>query len=163
MICPANPPGRFALQELLVTRIDNSIDIKAPKDKVFAYISDLETWPDWIKWAKDIEVTSLQKEGVGATDRMTMRVGPQKQHVEGLVTDFQPGYTIARRLTRGMDLNERISVLTTGDGTKVAFSVEYRPPMGKVGQMVDFIFMAKLFDQLMEDSLTNLKERMEAR
>jgi len=146
-----------------VTRVDSSIDIKAPKDKVFAYIADLEARPQWLKWSKDAEVTSMQHEGMGTTDRSIMQVGPQKQRTEGIVTDYQPGYTIARRLTQGMDLSERLSVLDRGDHTKVAYSVEYSPPMGKMGQMMDFLFMAKLFEQLMEDSLTILKERMEAR
>ncbi len=146
-----------------MTRVDNWIDIKAPKDKIFAYVADLEARPQWVKWSKDTEVTSMQKEGTGTTDRGVMRVGPQKQDVEGLVTDYQPGYTIARRLTRGMDMNERVSVLTSGDATKVSYSVEYKPPMGKMGGLIDFLFMAKLFDQLMEDSLAILKERMEAR
>jgi uncharacterized membrane protein len=146
-----------------VTRVDNAIEIKASKDKIFAYISDLEARPRWVKWAKKAEVTSMEREGVGTTDRHVMQVGPQKQNVEAITTDYQPGFTIARRLTRGMDLNERISVLPAGDGAKVAYNVEYVPPMGAMGKMVDFLFMAKLMDQLMEDSLTNLKEQMEAR
>ena len=146
-----------------MTRVDNSIDIKAPKEKIFAFVSDLEARPQWLKWAKKTEVTSMQRSGVGTTDRETMQVGPQKQAVEGLVTDYQDGYTIARRLTRGMDLNERISVIHMGDSTKVAFNVEYTPPMGAMGRMVDFVFMSTLFNQLMEDSLANLKEQMEAR
>jgi hypothetical protein len=35
--------------------------------------------------------------------------------------------------------------------------------MGLLGKLVDFLFMSRLMDQLMKDSLTNLKERMEAR
>jgi hypothetical protein len=33
--------------------------------------------------------------------------------------------------------------------------------MGGMGKLMDAIFMERLFDQLMRDSLTNLKERME--
>jgi uncharacterized membrane protein len=155
--------GGRAVRSVRVTRIDNFIDIKAPKEKIFAFISDLEARPQWVKWAKKTEVTSMQKTGVGTTDRETLQVGPQKQSVEGLVTDFQDGYTIARRLTRGMDMNERISVIHMGDATKVSYNVEYTPPMGAMGRMMDFLFMSTLFNQLMEDSLTILKERMEAR
>ncbi|HXH23579.1 MAG TPA: SRPBCC family protein [Dehalococcoidia bacterium] len=146
-----------------MTRVDNSIEIKAPKEKVFAFVSDLEARPQWLKWAKGTQITSLQRSGVGTTDREVMQVGPQKQKTEGLITDYQEGYTIARRLTKGMDLTERISVLNMGDATKVALNIEYTPPMGKLGQLMDFLFMSKLLDQLAEDSLTILKERMEAR
>ena len=44
-----------------VTRVGNSIDIKVPKEEIFAYVSDLEAGPEWVNWAKDTEVTSTQK------------------------------------------------------------------------------------------------------
>ena len=146
-----------------MTRVDNWIDIKAPKDKIFAYVADLEARPQWVKWSKDTEVTSMQKRGRAPRTAALCAWALRSRTWKGLVTDYQPGYTIARRLTRGMDMNERVSVLTSGDATKVTYSVEYKPPMGKMGGLIDFLFMAKLFDQLMEDSLAILKERMEAR
>ena len=45
--------------------------------------------------------------------------------------------------------------------TKVAWSIEYRPPMGSMGKLLDLIFMERLFEQLQGDSLNNLKERLE--
>jgi uncharacterized membrane protein len=142
-------------------RIDNSIDIKAPRDKVFQYISDVRSQPEWVKWAKRVEVTSPERTGLGATDAMLMQVGPQKQNVEGLVTEFKDGEFVTRRLTRGMDLTERLAVVPFADGSKVAYSVEYTPPMGFLGKLMDMAMMERLFDQLMKDSLTNLKERLE--
>ena len=142
-------------------RIDNSIEIKAPREKVFQYISDIEAQPQWVKWAKRVEVTSPARTGVGATDSMLMQVGPQKQRVEGLVTEYGDGQFFTRRLTKGMDLTERLAVVSYADGSKVAYSVEYTPPMGPIGKMIDTLFMARLFDQLMKDSLTKLKERLE--
>jgi uncharacterized membrane protein len=49
-----------------------------------------------------------------------------------------------------------------GDGTKVAWSIDYVPPMGPVGKMMDTLFMVRLFDQLMKDSLALLRERLES-
>ena len=143
-------------------RLDNAIDIKAPQDKVFEYVSDLEARPEWVKWTKEAEVTSPERKGVGMTDVMLMQVGPRKSQVEGIVTEYKEGQLITRRLTRGMDLTERLSLVPFGDGTKVAWSVEYTPPMGQMGKLVDMLFMERLFDQLMKDSLNNLKDRIEA-
>jgi uncharacterized membrane protein len=142
-------------------RVDNAIDIKAPRDKVFQYIADIEAQPEWVKWAKRAEVTSMERNSVGATDAMVMQVGPRKENVEGLITEYKEGQFFTRRLTRGMEMTERLSVVPFGDGSKVAYSVEYTPPMGALGKLIDFQFMERLFDQLMEDSLTNLKERLE--
>jgi uncharacterized membrane protein len=143
-------------------RLDNSIDIKAPADQVFAYVADVTTHPEWVKWTKAAEVTSIEREGVGATTAEVMQVGPKKENIETLITEFKPGQFVTRRNTRGMDMTDRLSVLPYGDGTKVAWSIDYTPPMGGMGKLMDLLFMERLFDQLMKDSLTNLKERLES-
>ena len=143
-------------------RLDGTIDIKAPRDKVFAYISDVEAQPEWCKWAKRVDVTSPDRKGVGATDEMVMQVGPRKERVEGIVTEYKEGQFFSRRHTRGLQMTESYSVLPTSDGTKVAWIVEYKPPMGQMGKLIDFLFMERLFEQLQGDSLNNLKERLEA-
>jgi uncharacterized membrane protein len=143
-------------------RLDNSIDIKAPRDKVFAYIADVTTHPEWVKWTKQSEVTSLNRKGVGATDAGVMQVGPRKEKIEAIVTEYKENELFTRRHTRGMEMTDRLAVVNTTDGSKVAWTVEYNPPMGMMGKMMDSLFMSTLFDQLMEDSLTNLKERLES-
>ena len=90
-----------------------------------------------------------------------MQVGPKKENIETLTTEFKDGQFFTRRNTRGMEMTSRLSVLPFGDGTKVAWSVDYVPPMGGMGKLMDMVFMERLFDQLMKDSLTNLKERLE--
>lgn len=147
----------------MTTRVDHVIEIKAPREKIFEYVSDLESHPEWVKWAKQVEVTSPTTRGVGVTDRSIMQVGPKKERVEGLITDFKDGQLYVRRLTKGMDLTEKISLVPVSGGTKVAWIIEYRPPMGAMGKAMDFLFMSRLMDQLLKDSLTNLKERMEAK
>ncbi|HEY4684687.1 MAG TPA: SRPBCC family protein [Dehalococcoidia bacterium] len=143
-------------------RLDNSIDIKAPRDKVFQYISDVTTHPEWVKWTKRAEVTSLERRGLGATDAMLMQVGPRKERVEAIVTEYKEGEYFTRRHTRGIEMTDRLAVVGLGDTTKVAWSVEYTPPMGTLGKLVDLLFMVRLFDQLMQDSLTNLREHLES-
>lgn len=143
-------------------RLDNSIDIKATPDQVFAYLSDVTTHPEWVKWTKDAEVTSVEPKGVGATSSEVMQVGPKKETVETLTTEYKEGQFMTRRHTRGLEMTDRMSVLPFGDGTKVAWSIDYSPPMGSMGKLMDLLFMERLFDQLMKDSLTNLKDRMES-
>ena len=143
-------------------RLDNSIDIKAPVDEVFSYVSDITTHPEWVKWTKDAEVTSVEGKGVGTTSAEVMQVGPKKENVETLTTEYKEGQFLTRRHTRGMEMTDRLSVLPFGDGTKVAWSIDYNPPMGGMGKLMDKLFMERLFDQLMKDSLHNLKERLES-
>lgn len=142
-------------------RLDYSIDIKVPKERVFEYVSNVDYRPEWVKWTKQAEVTSPDHVGVGATDWMVMRVGPRKENVEGIVIEYKDGQLFTRRHTKGMELTDRIGVVSLGDTTKVAWSIEYTPPMGALGKAIDFLFMVRLFDQLMKDSLDILKLRLE--
>jgi len=91
-----------------------------------------------------------------------MQVGPRKQNVEAIVTEYKENETQTRQHTRGMEMTDRISVVPMGtDTTKVAWSVEYKPPMGALGKLMDLIMMETLFDQLMKDSMTRLQGRLE--
>lgn len=143
-------------------RLDNSIDIKAPIDTVFAYLTDVTAHPEWVKWTKDAEVTSVEKAGLGVTTSELRQVGPRKERVETIVTEYKPNEFFTRRNTRGMDMTDRLSVVPFGEGTKVAWSVDYVPPMGAMGKMIDVLFMERLFDQLAKDSLNLLKGRLES-
>ena len=143
-------------------RLDNSIDIKAPRETVFQYVADVTARPEWVKWTKQAEVTSPQQKGLGATDAGTMQVGPRKENVEAIVTEYRENELFTRRHTRGLELTDRLALVAMADSTtKVAWSVEYTPPMGGLGKLVDLVFMVRLLDQLMKDSLTNLRERLE--
>ncbi len=148
--------------EAQMPRLDFSVDIKAPRDKVFQYISNVELQPQWVKWAKEAEITSTEHTGIGTTDTMLMQVGPRKERVEGIVTEYKDEQLYTRRHTRGMQMTERYSLVNAGDGTKVAWSIEYVPPMGSMGKLIDVLFVVRLFEQLMEDSLQNLREKVEA-
>lgn len=144
-------------------RLDNSIDINLPRERVFDYVTDVNARPQWVKWTKRAEVTSREPGVIGSTDAGVMQVGPQRQSVEAIVTEYRDNQLFTRRHTRGMELTDRIAVVPSpsGEGTKVAWSIEYTPPMGAMGKMMDMAFMERLFDQLMKDSLNILRGRLE--
>jgi uncharacterized membrane protein len=143
-------------------RLDNSIDINAPPETVFAYLTDVESHPEWVKWTKEAEVTSVEKTGLGATSTRRMQVGPRKETVDAIVTEFKQDEFVTWKHTRGMEMTDRLSVVPFKEGSKVAWSIDYTPPMGGMGKLMDALFMERLFDQLAKDSMTQLKERLES-
>lgn len=143
-------------------RIDSAIEINAPRERLFEYVSNIGLMPEWVKWAKEAEVIAADAVGTGSTYRMLMQVGPKKDRVEGIVTEHRPSTYTARRLTSGMDMTEMLSIVPFGAASKLAWIIEYTPPMGAMGKLMDTLFMMRLFEQLMRDSLAILKERIEA-
>jgi uncharacterized membrane protein len=69
--------------------IEGSVEIKRPVDKVFAYASDVKSWPKWQTSVTDSELTSPEPMGIGATLRWKTHMMGVKVKFNGRVTDFQ--------------------------------------------------------------------------
>ena len=59
-----------------MTRIRVSTVVDAPPHRVWAYVRDIASHPDWMKDAVAIRFTSPHREGVGVTFDCDTRIGP---------------------------------------------------------------------------------------
>lgn len=142
--------------------LEAAIDIKAAPEKVFAYISDVETQPQWARWAKDVEITSLQRKGLGTTDAMVLQLMGKKYPTEAIISEYNENESMSRRITRGFNLVEHYTLTPADGGTRVQHVIDYVPPFGGFGKVFNFLFMNRLFEQLHGDSMNSLKERLES-
>ncbi len=138
-----------------------SIDIDASPDNVFNYVTNVSTQPDWIKFMKSVDITSGDGQTKGTTDRSVIKLGPRAQEVEALWTEYDPPRLFARKATSGMEMEGRMTFEPSDDGTHVEWTIGYRPPMGPLGMMVDALFMNRVFQNEIEESLERLKEQLE--
>ena len=144
-------------------RLDAAIDIKVSPEKVFTFISDVETQPLWARWSKEVEITSLSRRGLGTTDASVLQLMGKKYPTEGLISEYTENQSMSRRITRGFELLESYTLIPNekGDTTTLNYVIDYTPPFGGVGKVFNFLFMNRLFEQLQGDSLLSLKERLE--
>ncbi len=138
-----------------------SIDIDASPDNVFNYVTNVSTQPDWIKFLKEIDITSGDGQTKGTTDRSVIKLGPRAQEVEELWTEYDPPRLFARKATSGMEMEGRMTFDPSDDGTHVEWTIGYRPPMGSLGMVVDVLFMNRVFQNEIEESLESLKAQLE--
>ncbi len=138
-----------------------SIDIDASPDNVFNYVTNVSTQPDWIKFLKAIDITSGDGQTKGTTDRSVIKLGVRAQEMEALWTEYDPPRAYARRATSGMEMEGRMTFHPSDDGTHVEWTIGYRPPMGSLGMVVDVLFMNRVFQNEIEESLESLKEQLE--
>ena len=59
-------------------------------------------------------------------------------------------------------MDERMTFTPAGNGTNVEWAVNYTPPMGPIGKMMDVFMMNRVFQNEIEASLENLKTALEA-
>lgn len=142
--------------------IEKSIDIQAPREHVFAYAVKPESQPEWTTFIKEVALTSGDGKSEGTTDRCVVKIGPRAQALDALWTEYKPGESFGRRSTSGMAMQGRLAFEPSGGGTRVVWTVDYTPPMGPVGAIVDVLFMNRVFQNEIEASLENLKSRLEA-
>jgi uncharacterized protein YndB with AHSA1/START domain len=71
-------------------RIEESVMIKRPVEKVFAYISDVKTWPKWDSGLVKADLTSAGQMSVGTTIRGDMRAMGRLMALTARVAEYEP-------------------------------------------------------------------------
>ena len=141
--------------------IRKSIDISASPEQAFGYVTDPSTQPDWITFIREVEITSGDAKSAGTTDRCLFKLGPRAQTLDAVWTEYDPPRSFARKATSGPAMEGRMTFEPRDDGAYVEWTVDYRPPMGPLGALIDALFMNRLFQNEMEESLESLKARLE--
>jgi uncharacterized membrane protein len=137
------------------------IDIAAPPEKVFDFATNVSTQPDWITFIKEVEIISGDGKSEGTTDRCLFKLGLRAQTLEATWTEYEPPRSFAREITSGLEMEGRVTFEPRTGGTYVEWIVDYRPPMGPLGALIDALFMNRLFQNEIEESLESLKARLE--
>lgn len=122
---------------------------------------DAARQPDWITFIKEIEVTSGDGKSAGTTDRCVFKLGPRTQTFEAEWTEYEANESFARRATSGATMQGRMTFTPVDGSTLVQWTIEYQPPFGPLGALFDLLFMNRVFQNEIEESLGKLKEALE--
>ena len=147
-----------------MARITKSIEIKAPPEKVFAFlISDKmnDVWGNWLegKW------TSQGPVGVGSISHWIPKEDFKlKGEFDEEVVEFEKNKKIVMRTVKESKLNmTTIGLLEpTATGTKVTYTDQYEVPYSVLGKFVDKVKYSKDTEKFMEGMLGKLKNTLEA-
>ncbi len=142
-------------------RLKAAIEIDAPREHVFALAADVSKQPEWTTWIKDVKIRSGDGKSAGTTDETIFKVGPQPHRLEGTWVEYQSGDVLARNFAGYLQAKERMTFMPANGGTRVEWTVDYKPPFGIVGQLMAWFMMARFFQNELEASLENLKAALE--
>ncbi len=144
-----------------MAHIVKSIEIDAPREHVFALALDFSRQPEWTTFVKEALITSGDGKSAGTTDSTVLKVGPRAAKHDGVWTEYEAGAVFGRRLTGGMTMEETMTFTPAGGGTHVEWVVDYQPPMGALGKLMDAVMMNRVFQNELEASLDKLKVALE--
>ncbi len=142
-------------------QINKSIEIAAPRERVFAEATDPAKQSEWAIFFKDVQVQGDGR-AVGARQRWSFKVGPRAESMEAVVTKSHENESIARQTEGSMGLSDSMNfIVVEQDITRMHWSFEYEPPMGAIGKLLDVVLINRVFQNDIETSLENLKRRLE--
>ena len=112
-----------------MARIEESVEIKRPAEKVFAYTTDAKTWTKWQSTFPEAEQTSQGPVGVGTTFKGTIRMMGLTMKWTARATEYQANRKFGKIISCGSITNQQHNTYDpAGGGTK--FTIVYDMKVG---------------------------------
>ncbi|WP_284349150.1 SRPBCC family protein [Roseisolibacter agri] len=148
-----------ARMEQGVVRTKRSITVRRPVEEVYAFWHDFENLPRFMRHLESVQVT-----GDGRSHWKALAPAGRTVEWDAETTDDVPNQCIAWRSLPGADVQNRgvveFAPAPGGRGTEVRVTLEYDPPLGKLGSKVAMLFREEPGQQV-QDDLRHFKQVME--
>lgn len=144
------------------TTVRGSAAIPLPIEACWQKMRDLSRAKDYVPGLSDCVVTTAAKEGVGASRIVTHE---QFGAMNETVVAWDEGRGITLRLHKGekpafpfAEAFFRYEFRPAASGCEIHTALTYRLPLGPVGQLLDRLFMRRLFQRNVVDAAVCLAE-----
>ena len=138
--------------------INNSINISAPVEKVFAYVTDPMNLPEW--FVGMTEVTDVSGSGVGQHSRWKYSMIGIPFHGESKLTEYVPNQRSVSKQEGGITSTITYTFAPHEGGTKLDFEVDYTIPVPVLGKLAEkAVFKRNQREAAL--SMQNIKERLD--
>ncbi len=138
--------------------INDSININAPVEKVFAYVTDPTNLAEWMVSISD--VTDLTGSGVGQHFQWKYRMAGIPLHGETTVGEHVPNERWVTDSEGGITSTFAFTFAPHESGTKLDVEVEYTIPVPVLGKLAEKLVL-KRNQREMAMNNQNIKERLE--
>jgi hypothetical protein len=139
--------------------IEESVEIKHPVDKAFAYTTDAKSWPKWQPFP-EAEQTSPGPMGVGSTTKGTIHMMSLSMKWTAKVTQYEPARKFGKNIKSGPITTEQHNTYESiGLGTK--FTIMYDMKVGGLMKPFSPLVISSMRKAL-KKALNRLKDILEA-
>ena len=142
-----------------MARIEETVEIKCPADKVFAYVADAKNWPKWQLSMLEAKQTSLGEMGVGTTFGGVNKVMGRRMAWTSKVTEYERNKAWREVIKSGSTLlDEHLTFYPVERGTKVTQVYDMKP--GGFLKLFAPMMISSMRKE-MKKNLSNLKSILE--
>jgi uncharacterized protein YndB with AHSA1/START domain len=142
-----------------MVRIEESIEIKRPVDKVFAYTTDAKNWPKWQSFMPEAQQTSQGLVNIGATFKGVSRMMGRSMKWTAIATEYESDKKWGKKISSGtLAIEEHITYNPVEGGT--VFTIHYDMKAGGFLKLLSPV-IANSMRKETKKSLGNLKSILE--
>jgi uncharacterized protein YndB with AHSA1/START domain len=146
-------------EERIMAKLEKSIRINAPVERVFNYINGPSNLPEI--WPSMVEAKDIQKLPNGGNRfRWTYKMAGMRFEGISEDTDVVPNQKVVSKTEGGLESTVTWEIQTEGESTNVSFQAEYIVPIPLLGKLAE-AFIVRQNEHEAEVLLANLKARME--
>ena len=143
-----------------MARVQKTVSVNAPVEKVFSYISDPTNLPEI--WPSLIEVSDVKSlPSGGHSNRWVYKMAGMRFEGTSEDTERVPNERVVSKTEGGVKSTQTWSLQPEAGGTKVTLTVDYTVPIPVLGKLAEVIIV-KMNDHEGDLLMANLKTRMEA-
>ena len=143
-----------------MARIEESVEIKCPVDKVFEYTTDAKSWPKWQSIILEAEQTSQGPWSVGTTFEGTTRLMGLSMKWTAKATEYEPNKKWTKNINSGsITINEHVNYEPI-EG-RIKFTIVYDMKVGGLFRLFSPMVVSSMRKET-KKSLSNLKSILEA-
>jgi ligand-binding SRPBCC domain-containing protein len=143
-----------------MAKIEESVKINSPVEKVFAFTTDAGSWKKWQSIILEAEQTSQGPVGVGTTFRGTTKLMGRTMEWTAKATEFESPRKFGKEITSGSVFIEQHNTYNpTKEG--MTFTLVYNMKVGGLTKLLSPMLAHSMRNEL-KKSLGNLKQILEA-
>jgi hypothetical protein len=144
----------------MAARIDLSIFLAAPTQRVWAELADLGSHPEWMDDAATVTFIGEQRVGIGTRMVAATRVGPLRASDAMDVVEWVEGRVIGVEHVGSVKGTGRFEIEPVEGGTDMAWTESLRFPWWLGGRLGEWVAQP-ILTRIWTGSLQRLKRRVE--
>ncbi|MDE3089018.1 MAG: SRPBCC family protein [Chloroflexota bacterium] len=142
-----------------MSKLERTIAINAPVEKVFAYLTQPTNFPEI--WPSMVEVKEVKNiGGVGGQFSWVYKMAGMRFEGKSEYAEFVPNQRVVAKSSGGLSSTFVWTYQRANGGTQLRVEVEYKVPLPLLGKLAEQ-FVVKQNEHEMDTLLANLKARME--
>jgi uncharacterized membrane protein len=139
-------------------RLEKTVVINAPVEKVFSYLEDPNNGPEWIPGM--VETREVTGSGVGKHYHWTYKMAGMRFDGETTITEQVENERIVYESKGGISSIWTHTFQPSDSGTRFKMAIEYTIPVPVLGKLAEKLVL-KRNEREADLAMENLKERLE--